>query len=186
MSSISLFALLGLTAIGASNLSLFVTLSFALIWLIGNIRKKLEFCPSPNLEAAIIFIGFLLARSLGNLQNVHLFVQLGNGLAIIQLLRMFRNLDYRGRMASLFISFMNKLLSQIGYQRLSNETPLEFARRIKQEGFSKTNEIEFLSWCFCRIRYGGETLTSHTEKEIGNSLLQIKELLSTKFSARFS
>ena len=111
MSRISLFALLGLAAIGASNLSFIPPLLFILIWVLASIRKEWEFRPSPNLEAFIILIGFLLAGFIGELQDIHLFVRLGNGLAVIQLLRMSRNLNNRERTASLVISFTQIAIS---------------------------------------------------------------------------
>lgn len=76
-----------------------------------------------------------------------------------------------------FYACMNKLLYQLGYRRLPNETPLEFVKRLRRKDFGRSEEIEFLSWCFCRIRYGDETLPAHTKEKIDSSLLHIKELV---------
>lgn len=111
MSGISLLALLGLVAIGFSNPTLTIPFSFILIWLIASIKKGREFHPPPILEAAVVFIGFFLFIFLETPYEVHLFVRLGNGLAIIQLLRMFRSLNHRERIASIVISFVHIAVS---------------------------------------------------------------------------
>ncbi len=105
----------------------------------------------------------------------------------LHLFRIFKRKGPRGSMKIVsaksmsrinFYIYMNKLLSRLGYSRLPNETPLEFAWRLKEKGFPLAGEIKLLSRYFCKVRYGGEVLTSHMQKETKNSLLRLKSNLS--------
>jgi transglutaminase-like putative cysteine protease len=75
-----------------------------------------------------------------------------------------------GRPAVAFYRRMDDLLRRRGFERTASDTPLEFASHVLERGGTAYAPVERLSHLFCRVFYGGQSLSADERGEVRQAL----------------
>ena len=82
--------------------------------------------------------------------------------------------DRAGRPTVAFYRKMDDLLRRRGFRRAPSLTPLEFARRVVAGGGSPYAPVHTLTEAFCRVLYGGHSLTPTERTDVHRALAALE------------
>jgi hypothetical protein len=79
-----------------------------------------------------------------------------------------------GRPSLAFYRRLDDILRKRGYRRAPAVTPAEFARHVLEDGGERYRPVAVVTEAFCRVRYGGQKLTSAERADIRHALAALE------------
>jgi hypothetical protein len=79
-----------------------------------------------------------------------------------------------GRPSLAFYRRLDDILRKRGYRREPAVTPAEFARHVIDDGGDRYRPVAVVTEAFCRVRYGGQKLTSGERADIRHALAALE------------